>query len=73
VIASRCPTVAEIAGTAAVFCEATDADAFSSAMSRVAADERLRADLRARGRERARGFSWRRCAAETFAVYQQLL
>lgn len=73
VIASRSPTVVEIAGGAAMFCDAASVDEFSAAMTTVLHDASLQDDLRARGRERARYFSWQRCASETLAVYQQLL
>lgn len=73
VIASRCPALVEIAGPAALFCEATEVDRFAEAMATLLDDEGLRSDLHRRGLERARAFSWQRCAAETLAIYRQLL
>jgi glycosyltransferase involved in cell wall biosynthesis len=73
VIASRAPTLMEIAGGAALFCEAADPEEFAAAMLKVVDDSRLADGLRASGRERAKHFSWDRCAAGTLAVYQQLL
>ena len=45
----------------------------AQAMSQVIEDDMLRAALRQRGMERARGFSWRRCAEETLAVYRKVV
>jgi glycosyltransferase involved in cell wall biosynthesis len=73
VIGSRIPTVLEIADDAALFAEPSSPDEFADAMSRLLGDEALRSDLVMRGCQRASRFSWERCAAETLAVYQDLL
>jgi glycosyltransferase involved in cell wall biosynthesis len=73
VVASRIPTLVEVAGDAALFCDPAEPDQFAAAMLRLLEDDRGRADLALRGCERAAQFSWERCAAETLAVYQQLL
>jgi glycosyltransferase involved in cell wall biosynthesis len=73
VVASRIPTLVEVAGDAALFCDPAEPDQFAAAMLRLLEDDSRRADLALRGCERAAQFSWERCAAETLAVYQQLL
>jgi glycosyltransferase involved in cell wall biosynthesis len=73
VIGSRIPTVLEVADGAALFCEPSKPDEFAEAMMRLLDDDDLRRDLVLRGCERAARFSWERCAAETLAVYQELL
>jgi glycosyltransferase involved in cell wall biosynthesis len=73
VIASDCPTLAEIAGAAALFCNPRKPEEFAAAMVRVLRDRKLQADLRNRGTQRAALFSWDRSAAHTLAVYQKLL
>lgn len=73
VVASNIPTVVEVAGDAALLCDPADPDQFAGAMMRLLDDDTVRADLALRGCERAARFSWERCAAETLAVYQQLL
>jgi len=73
VIGSRIPTVLEVAGTAALACDPSKPDEFAEAMQRLLEDDDLRRDLVLRGCERAARFSWERCAAETLAVYQELL
>ena len=72
-IASRIPTIKEVADDAALFAEPSSADEFAAAMSRVLNDEGLRNDFVMRGCQRASRFSWERCAAETLAVYHELL
>jgi glycosyltransferase involved in cell wall biosynthesis len=73
VIASSCPTLIEIGGRAAIFCDPHQPDEFAAAMLRILSDSRLRSDLRQRGIEQAAAFSWNRCAARTLAVYQAQL
>ena len=72
-IASDCPPVVEIAGSAALFCDPRKPAQFAAAMTRILSDAHVRSDLRERGIGRAADFSWDRCAAETLAVYDRLL
>ena len=60
-------------GDAAYVVPAGDADAWSAALERVAADAGLRADLVAKGRARASEFTWARTARETIEVYRTAL
>jgi glycosyltransferase involved in cell wall biosynthesis len=73
VIASTCPTLVEIGGGAAIFCDPRRPGEFAAAMVRALNDAALRSDLRGRGIARAAAFSWDRCAALTLGVYQALL
>jgi alpha-1,3-rhamnosyl/mannosyltransferase len=73
VIASRTSSIPEVVGDAAVLLDPDDLEGWSAALERVAADEAHAAALRQAGRRRAAGFSWRRTAAETAAVYARLL
>jgi glycosyltransferase involved in cell wall biosynthesis len=73
VIGSRIPTVCEIAGQGAVFCDPASPTEFAEAMERMLEDDAWRGELARRGCERAARFSWEKCAAETLAVYQELL
>jgi glycosyltransferase involved in cell wall biosynthesis len=73
VIASRAPAVAEVAGDAALRCDADDAEAFAAAMRRLLTEPDLRAALRADGIARASAFTWDATAARTLAVYERLL
>jgi glycosyltransferase involved in cell wall biosynthesis len=65
--------VAEIAGDAALFCDADRPDAFAAAMHRVVCEPGLRDRLRNRGMARAASFTWDDCAARTLAAYHTLL
>jgi len=73
VIASRAPAVVEVAGDAALICDADDAEAFAAAMRRMLTEPDLRRALRAAGIARASAFTWDAAAARTMAVYERLL
>jgi glycosyltransferase involved in cell wall biosynthesis len=73
VITSRAPAVVEIAGDAALACDADSPDAFAAAMQRVLSDAGLRETMRHLGIARAATFTWRECAARTLATYRALL
>lgn len=70
VIGSNLSAVPEVAGDAAVLVDPFDTDEIAGALNRVLGDRGLRADLRQKGMERSRQFSWERCAAETWRVYE---
>jgi glycosyltransferase involved in cell wall biosynthesis len=73
VIASSCPAIVEIAGDAALFCDAADASGFAAAMRMLLRDAPRREELRARGIARGQMFSWSDAADRTIAVYRGLL
>jgi glycosyltransferase involved in cell wall biosynthesis len=73
VIGSSCPTVAEVAGPAALLCDPRRPEEFAAAMTRVASDASLRDELRKRGIARASRFGWTRCAEQTLCVYDSVL
>ena len=67
VACSDIPVLREVAGGAARFFDPADADAAAAAIAACLRDP----EAGARGRDRASGFTWERCAAETFAVYER--
>lgn len=73
VITSNVSSLPEIAGEAGLLVDPEDPRAIAAALQRVLDDGRLADELRARGRARVAQFSWDRCAAETAAVYEELL
>ena len=73
VITSNVSSLPEVVGDAAVLVNPLDAEAIAQAMARVLADARLRRELIARGLERAQTFRWADAAAQTRAVYAQVL
>jgi glycosyltransferase involved in cell wall biosynthesis len=73
VIATERPTVPEVVGDAGVLVDPTDVEAIAEALRAVAGDETLRAGLRARGLARAAELTWERTAAETMAVYRDVV
>jgi alpha-1,3-rhamnosyl/mannosyltransferase len=62
---------ADVAGDAALAVDPRDEEALAAGLVRLLEDEALRARLARAGPARAAGFSWRRCAEETHAVYER--
>ncbi|MBS1213459.1 MAG: glycosyl transferase, group 1 [Proteobacteria bacterium] len=73
VIVSNRSSLPEVVGDVGLQVDALDVDGLAQAMSQIIEDDVLRASLRQRGMERAKGFSWRRCAEETLAVYRKVV
>ncbi|MCS6845907.1 MAG: glycosyltransferase, partial [Caldilineales bacterium] len=73
VICSHAASLPEVVGDAALTFDPTDVEALAQALADVLSNPGLREDLRRRGLRRAAGFSWRRCAQETLAVYREAL
>ena len=82
--AGGCPTLLsnatcfpEVGGDAALYFNPKDENDFRRQLMRViGSDEesrKLRADLVARGRERVKMFTWKKCAEDTAAVYQNVV
>ena len=68
IVASRSAATPEIAGDAALLCDAESPAALSHAILAVLDDATLRDDLQRRALTRARDFSWQDCARRTAAV-----
>jgi glycosyltransferase involved in cell wall biosynthesis len=73
VVASNASAVPEAVGEAGVVADARDPEAFAAALARVLEDEALRTELKATGLLRAARFSWTETAAQTLAVYRELV
>lgn len=73
VVTSTASSLPEVAGDAALLVDPYDVEAMAQAISRLLDDEPLRAELVGRGLRRAATYSWARTAAETIAVYQDVL
>lgn len=71
VASSSAGSMPEILKDAACYFDPRDTNAIASALEKIAGDAMLRRSLVAKGKERAAAFSWRRCAEETLAVYQE--
>lgn len=69
VVTSSSSSLAELAGRACLTVEPGSEEALEAAMAAILEDDELRNALRDAGLKRAAGYSWRRCAEETFAVY----
>jgi glycosyltransferase involved in cell wall biosynthesis len=73
VIAADASSLPEVVGDAGLLVKPRDIDGFAHAILSLARDEALRAALAERGLRRAAGYSWRRTAALTHAVYRDAL
>jgi alpha-1,3-rhamnosyl/mannosyltransferase len=71
VVTSTDESVVEVAGGAAVHCEARRPEEWVRALTRLAEDGEWRGELRAKGLARAAEFSWERTARETLDVYRK--
>jgi alpha-1,3-rhamnosyl/mannosyltransferase len=71
VIASNLSSLPEVVGDAGLLVDPADERAIAEAMRTLLEDPERASALARAGLERARGFSWRRCAEETLAVYRQ--
>jgi len=69
-ICSNTSSLPEVVGDAAITVSPTDAEEMAEAIAAVAADPQFAEDLAHRGRTRAAEFTWRRCAEQTYRVYE---
>lgn len=72
VIFADIPSLREVAGEAGIAIDPRSIDSIAEAMIRVAEDPKWREEIARPGRARARGFSWRRCASQTLAIYREI-
>lgn len=70
-VISDTPSLAEVAGDAAIRVAPEDESALADALALLASQPALRDELSARGLDRSAGYSWRRTATETIEVYEQ--
>jgi alpha-1,3-rhamnosyl/mannosyltransferase len=73
VVASDCPALVEVGGTACLHFPGTSAADLAAIMLRLVTEPELRAGLKTAGLARAANYSWARCAADSVAVYQRVL
>ena len=73
VITSNVSSMPEVAGDAAIYVDPNDVGSIATAMMRVASSPETRIQMIGKGMERERCFSWDRCAAQTHAIYKDVL
>lgn len=73
VLCADVASLPEVVGDAGVLLPPQEVEVWAEAISQVIEDAALRLALSQRGLVRARQFSWRRAAAETLAVYREVL
>lgn len=72
VVTSNTSSLPEVVGDAGLMVDPNHPEELAEAMGRILGDSGLRMALREKGLLRAAGFSWRRCAEETLAVYRDV-
>jgi alpha-1,3-rhamnosyl/mannosyltransferase len=73
VVCSNNSSLPEVAGDAALMCEAMDVDMLTQLLRRGLEDERWRDQAVQQGLAHAAKFSWDRCTAETLVVYRKVV
>lgn len=73
VITTKEGSLAEVAGDAALLVDAYSQESISAGIRKVFNDKELQKKLATRGLEQAKKFSWKKTAAETIAVYRQVI
>ena len=71
VLTTRCGSIPEVAGDAALFVNGEDEDSIAAGILRLHQDADLRANLVERGHRQAEKFSYRRCAEQTLAALER--
>jgi glycosyltransferase involved in cell wall biosynthesis len=69
-VCSNTSSMPEVVGDAALMVSPGDPEEMAQAMLRLAENEELAEELRRKGRIRAAQFTWRRCAEQTYRVYE---
>ncbi len=73
VVCSNSSSLLEVAGEAALMCDAKDTETLTQLIRRGLEDEMWRASAIEQGLLHAARFSWERCAMETLEVYQKVV
>ena len=73
VVTTRAGAIPEVAGEAALYCDADESSEWGGAVGRLLKRDGEREEWAARGRAQAAKFSWARCAEETVAAYSKAL
>jgi glycosyltransferase involved in cell wall biosynthesis len=73
VVASNSSAIPEVCGNAAEFIDPFDEESLASALRQLCNDEPKRMELERKGKLRVQQFSWQQAAAETWAVYEELM
>jgi len=73
VVCSDIPVLREVAGAAARYAPATDADAWGEILVELLRDDPERSRMGVAGRHRAGEFTWERCVRQTRACYREVV
>ena len=71
VVTGNRSSLPEIVGDAGICVDPEDVDALADGLSAVLNDGGLRREMALKGLERASGFTWEKCADETYGLYRE--
>ena len=71
VITSNISSLPEVAGNATILVNPYNIIEITTSMNRVLKDKKLQEHLKRQGLKQAKKFSWKKCAKETFKIYQE--
>lgn len=72
VVAARASSLPEVAGDAALLCDASAPEPLAEALARALDDRELAAELRRKGPARAAAFTWEKAARQTLSILEEL-
>lgn len=72
-IVSNAPVMREVCGDAALYCNPHDPADIAAKIATMCSDQKLRNELKSLGYSRSAGFTWKRCAEETYSIMQKVL
>jgi glycosyltransferase involved in cell wall biosynthesis len=73
VVAANIPSLREICGDAALFCDPKDPTDIAAKIRMLEKDQLLAVRMRSLGAARVKEFSWEKCAMETFAILSRVI
>ncbi len=73
VVAANIPSLREICGDAALFCDPKDPTDIAAKIRMLEKDQLLAVRMRSLGAARVKEFSWEKCAMETFAILTRVI
>lgn len=72
VVCSNTSSIPEVVGNAGEYFDPASIDSMRESIERVLQSSERRSDLTAKGFVRCKSFTWKKCAAETLAIYKSL-
>lgn len=69
VVCTKCASLPEVAGEAAIFCESNNPEEFAKSVQKILDNEKFQRELRFKSLARAGRFSWKQAAKEAYGIF----